>query len=114
MPPDRTKTLQTLTTLACVALALGFATPMVYACLDFGQGAVCGFTLNRDSAANDGRYFVEPWEAARVALADFHQLPSWNPYHCGGIVLYQDPQAPFPGPLFFLMYAWLPTVVAMK
>ena len=28
--------------------------------------------------------------------ADFHQLPSWNPYHCGGLVLYQDPQAPFP------------------
>jgi hypothetical protein len=54
------------------------------------------------------------WEAARVALTDFHQLPSWNPYHCGGVVLYQDPQAPFPGPLFLLTFFWLPAIVALK
>ena len=54
------------------------------------------------------------WEAARVALSDFHQFPSWNPYHCGGLVLYQHPESPFPGPLFLLTYFWLPTAVAMK
>ena len=53
-------------------------------------------------------------EAARVALSDFHQFPSWNPYHCGGLVLYQHPESPFPGPLFLLTYFWLPTAVAMK
>jgi len=71
-------------------------------------------SLDRLGTTDDWRHFSMLWEAARVALTDFHQFPSWNPYHCGGLVLYQHPESPFPGPLFLLTYFWLPTAVAMK
>jgi len=77
-------------------------------------GGTCRFSLDRLGTTDDWRHFSMLWEAARVALSDFHQFPSWNPYHCGGLVLYQHPESPFPGPLFLLTYFWLPTAVAMK
>ncbi len=77
-------------------------------------GGACHFVLDRLGTTDDWRHFSMLWEAARVALSDFHQFPSWNPYHCGGLVLYQHPESPFPGPLFLLTYFWLPTAVAMK
>ena len=77
-------------------------------------GGACRFSLDRLGTTDDWRHFSMLWEAARVALSDFHQFPSWNPYHCGGLVLYQHPESPFPGPLFLLTYFWLPTAVAMK
>src|SRR5438045_9484902 len=54
------------------------------------------------------------WEVSRVSLRDFGQLPSWNPYHCGGVIHYLDPQVPFPGPLFFLLFLFVPAVAAIK
>lgn len=100
--------------IACTLLAIGVAAPTIYYCQPVAGHMACAFSFNRTSMTDDWRYFVMVWEAARVALVDFHQFPSWNPYHCGGIVLYQDPQAPFPGPLFLLTYFWLPAVAAMK
>src|SRR6185369_3526405 len=76
--------------------------------------ASCEWSFNRLGSTSDWRYFGEAWEAARVALTDFHQFPSWNPYHCGGLVLFQDPQSPFPGPMFLLTFWWLPTGAAIK
>jgi len=92
---------RTWTIAGCVAIALALAGPMIA-------------SLDRLGATDDWRHFSMLWEAARVALRDFHQFPSWNPYHCGGLVLYQHPESPFPGPLFLLTYFWLPTAVAMK
>ena len=77
-------------------------------------GGPCRLSLGRIGSTDDWRHFATLWEAARVALRDFHQFPSWNPYHCGGIVLYQEPEAPFPGPMFLLTFFWLPTAVGMK
>jgi hypothetical protein len=95
---------------ACVAIALGLAGPMFVTC---GVGG-CRVSLLHLGSTDDWRHFAMLWEAARVALADFHQFPSWNPYHCGGLVLYQHPESPFPGPLFLLTFFWLPTAAAMK
>jgi hypothetical protein len=93
-----------------VAIALGLAGPMFVSC---GAGG-CRVSLLHLGSTDDWRHFAMLWEAARVALADFHQFPSWNPYHCGGLVLYQHPESPFPGPLFLLTFFWLPTAAAMK
>ncbi|MES1206911.1 MAG: hypothetical protein ABUS79_13325 [Pseudomonadota bacterium] len=96
---------------AAVAIPLVFMAPMIVFC---PSGGTCRFSLNRIGGTDDWRHFATLWEAARVALRDFHQFPSWNPYHCGGIVLFQEPEAPFPGPLFLLTFFWLPTAVGMK
>jgi hypothetical protein len=64
--------------------------------------------------AGDALQFAQRWEAARVTLLDFHQFPSWNPWQCGGVPLFGDAEAPFPGPVFLLTFFWLPTAVAMN
>ena len=102
---------RTWTIVGCVAIAFALAAPMIVYC---PGGRACTFSLDRLGTTDDWRHFSMLWEAARVALSDFHQFPSWNPYHCGGLVLYQHPESPFPGPLFLLTYFWLPTAVAMK
>jgi hypothetical protein len=103
-----------LVVLACVAIALGLAAPTIVYCGPGHSFISCQWSFNHNGTTGDWRYFAEAWEAARVSLSDFHQLPSWNPYHCGGLVLYQDPQAPFPGPIFLLTFWWLPTGAAIK
>jgi hypothetical protein len=100
--------------LACTAIALGLAAPAIFHCGPGAAGTTCQWSFNHHGSTSDWRYFAEAWEASRVALTDFHQLPSWNPYHCGGLVLYQDPQAPFPGPIFLLTFWWLPAGAAIK
>ena len=96
---------------AAFVIPLALMGPMILYC---SSGGACQFSLNRIGGTDDWRHFATLWEAARVALRDFHQFPSWNPYHCGGIVLFQEPEAPFPGPLFLLTFFWLPTAVGMK
>ncbi len=103
-----------LSGLACAALTLAFAMPTLRLCHPAGAREVCEWVFTRSGGTDDWRYFAGVWEASRVALSTFHQFPSWNPYHCGGIVLFQDPQAPFPGPLFLLTFFWLPAAAGMK
>jgi hypothetical protein len=97
---------------AALAIPLVLMGSMIVYCPS--GGGPCRLSLNHIGSTDDWRHFATLWETARVALRDFHQFPSWNPYHCGGIVLYQEPEAPFPGPLFLLTFFWLPTAVGMK
>ncbi|MFL5433385.1 MAG: hypothetical protein ACJ784_02625 [Myxococcales bacterium] len=94
----------------CIGVALAFASSTVLRCSNRG----CSSVLERPSETDDTRQFLMMWEVSRVSLRDFGELPSWNPYHCGGVVHYLDPQVPFPGPLFFLLFAFVPAVVAIK
>ena len=104
-----------LAALGCLVIVAAFARLTAWYCVSLpGRPMACELALFRHGSTDDWRYFAGVWEAARVALRDFHQFPSWNPYHCGGIVLFQDPQAPFPGPLFLLTFWWLPAATAMK
>src|SRR4051794_18888581 len=104
-----------LVALACIAVAVGLAAPAILDCpAGHISRATCQWSFNRLGSTSDWRYFGEAWEAARVSLSDFHQFPSWNPYHCGGLVLYQDPQSPFPGPIFLLTFWWLPAGGGVK
>src|SRR5438105_3351668 len=96
--------------LACVAVVLAFALPSIVRCGPDG----CRWVIDRPSDTDDARQFLLMWEVSRVSLRAFGQLPSWNPYHCGGVVHYLDPQVPFPGPLFFLLFLFVPAVAAIK
>jgi hypothetical protein len=99
----------------CVCFAIGFAGPLIYYCQRAADGHImCGWSINRGAQTDDARYFIALWEAIRISILEFHQFPSWNPYHCGGIVLYQDPQAPFPGPILLLTFFWLPAATGIK
>jgi len=41
-------------------------------------------------------------EAARTSLVDYHQLPFWNPYYCGGVYALGTPSARFSSPTMLL------------
>ncbi len=101
--------------LACVALVAAFVGPTARLCTLAPDGQrVCEWVTHRTGSTDDWRAFAGAWEAARISLRDFHQWPSWNPYHCGGVPLYQDPQTAVPGVMFLLTFGWLPTPVGMK
>ncbi len=44
--------------------------------------------------------------AARRTLVEFHQLPLWNPYYCGGTVQLANPQSRVASPFFALVLAF--------
>ncbi|MBX3130088.1 MAG: hypothetical protein KF718_25450 [Polyangiaceae bacterium] len=61
----------------------------------------------------DYQAFHHSWEAALVTLQDFGELPLWNPFQCGGIPDWADPQAQFFHPLFALSFL-IGTTLALK
>ncbi|MFL5304650.1 MAG: hypothetical protein ACJ8F1_05525, partial [Polyangia bacterium] len=67
---------------AAVAIPLVFIAPMIVTCVTCvfsPSGGACEVSLNRIGGTDDWRHFATLWEAARVALREFHQFPSWNP-----------------------------------
>ncbi len=52
----------------------------------------------------DWQQFLHQWEAARIAIVRYGEWPKWNPYHCGGVMLWGDPQAQAYSPLFPLAF----------
>jgi len=61
----------------------------------------------------DWQYFHHMWEAASVAISRHGEWPLWDPYHCGGITLWENPQAQVYSPLFLLSFL-LGTTMALK
>jgi len=51
----------------------------------------------------DGQFFQEMIEAMRVSIVDFHELPLWNPYQCGGVPLWDNPQGVSAAPVLWLL-----------
>ncbi|WP_394824066.1 hypothetical protein [Pendulispora albinea] len=47
----------------------------------------------------DGMTFHKTIDAARVSVLRYHELPLWNPYECGGIPLWDNPQQVAAAPL---------------
>ena len=53
-------------------------------------------------------------EAARKSILEYHQMPFWNPYYCGGNILSAHPELPFffsPQFLFVLIFG---TILGIK
>ena len=47
----------------------------------------------------DGQFFHKMIEATRISLVRWHELPLWNPYECGGVPLWDNPQGVAAAPL---------------
>ena len=67
---------RTWTIAGCVAIAFVLTAPMIVYC---PGGGACRFSLGRLGTTDDWRHFSMLWEAARVALSDFHQFPILEP-----------------------------------
>jgi len=50
----------------------------------------------------DWDYFYLMESASRMSISEFGEFPLWNPYKCGGMVLFSHPDSKFFTPLFFL------------
>jgi hypothetical protein len=61
----------------------------------------------------DGSFFQKMVEAARASVVYYHELPLWNPYECGGVPLWDNPQAPISTPLLWVMLL-VPTARAIE
>ncbi len=67
--------------------------------------AACWVGLRHAGQMNmyrDGQVLLSYEEAARKSVMEFHQLPLWNPYYCGGMYGLGSPQARFGSPAFLL------------
>lgn len=52
----------------------------------------------------DGPVFQKALEAEHASIVRYHELPMWNPYECGGLPLWDNPQGPAGAPLVLLMF----------
>lgn len=50
------------------------------------------------------------WESAWIAMTRYGEWPLWNPFQCGGITQYGNPQTQVFHPLFYLSLLLRPTV----
>ncbi len=50
------------------------------------------------------------WEAAYAALSRYGEWPLWDPYHCGGITSFGNPESQYYSPFFFLSFVFDPTI----
>ena len=57
-----------------------------------------------NTQGGDGPPYHKTLEAARVSVVRFHELPLWNPFECGGLPLWDNPQAPVIAPLVLPMF----------
>ena len=55
-----------------------------------------------NTQGGDGPVFHKMLEAARASVVRYHEMPLWNPYECGGLPLWDNPQGIAAAPL-----AWL-------
>lgn len=58
----------------------------------------------------DWQQFHHAWEAGWVALWRFGEWPLWDPFHCGGITIFGNPQSQVFSPFYFLSFLGGPTV----
>lgn len=72
--------------LAGVLVALAFAAQPLW-------------NLGSTGSTDDWRWFTFHWAVDRHTVLAHHQLPVWNPYHCGGNVHLANPQTQFLSPL---------------
>jgi uncharacterized membrane protein YfhO len=55
------------------------------------------------SGAGDGPFFFRLLEAGKVSISRWRELPLWNPYECGGVPLWDNPQSIVAAPLVLLL-----------
>ena len=83
--------------LASTAFAILFCYPLVA-------------NLREQGAFNDWDLFLASQWATYWTVRQYHQLPQWNPFLCGGMPLLGDPASHFLNPWFFLTLIFGPYV----
>lgn len=58
----------------------------------------------------DWQFFHHMWEAGYVALTRYGEWPLWDPYHCGGITIFGNPQSQHLSPLYLFALLFQPTL----
>ncbi len=51
---------------------------------------------------HDAKFFLKMIEVMRVSVSRYHELPLWNPFECGGVALWDNPQGVAAAPLMWL------------
>ncbi|MBX3251362.1 MAG: hypothetical protein KF901_29565 [Myxococcales bacterium] len=85
---------------AALGVAALYWAPMLYRWAETGHG--------------DWQQFQHQWEAVYVGVVRYGEFPLWNPWHCGGTLLWGDPQAQGFGPIYWLVVAPFGTVAGVK
>ncbi len=79
---------------------LGLAAASLALSIAAWWGMIQAFPLHQ---GGDGFYFYRSLEATRMSLRFHHELPFWNPYECGGVPLWDNPQGLATSPLAELL-----------
>jgi len=53
---------------------------------------------------HDAPFYQKMMEVIRVTITRYHELPLWNPFECGGVPLWDNPQGLSAAPLAYLMF----------
>src|SRR5215475_15442870 len=88
-----------LTSLALVALSSWFCAPL--------------FDDMRNLGVRDWDQHLFYFASFLKSLQQYKQFPLWNPWYCGGSVLFQNPQIPLTSPAYILSLL-MPLPAAMK
>lgn len=79
--------------------ALGLVVLSLVMSVAVWSGAIAVSPLTQ---GGDGQYFHRVMEIAKVAVLRYHELPIWNPFECGGVPLWDNPEMPVASPLVYL------------
>jgi hypothetical protein len=88
MPESMTR--RTLLVVAAIALAFAYWWP--------------AFRLPHATGFGDWQMVHHNWEVGLVALTRHHELPLFDPYHCGGVTMLGNPESQIFSPLFLLAF----------
>jgi hypothetical protein len=66
---------------------------------------VWGIIIGRypGSGGGDGPFFFRLIETGKISISRWHELPLWNPYECGGVPLWDNPQSIVASPVILLL-----------
>ena len=66
------------------------------------------------SGWGDWQWFHHMWEAGRVAIQRWHEVPLFDPHHCGGVPLWGNPQAQVFAPTYLMLVLPFGTTIGHK
>lgn len=55
------------------------------------------------TGGGDGQYYQHMLDSGKVSILRYHELPLWNPFQCGGLPLWDNPQSLVASPLALLL-----------
>lgn len=66
------------------------------------------------SGFGDWQWFHHMWEAGRIAIERWHEVPLFDPHHCGGVPLWGNPQSQVFAPTYLMFVLPFGTTIGHK